>query len=132
MFNGFLAVIRSIILIVTLFILGNTMNRIVFERMREWGTLRALGDAGAEHPRPRRAGGLLPRARRIGPGHRPGLRGVELVNLCGGLPSERGPGCALHMIRLAPDLRAPSGSTSPRRGHGRPRLPLPGEAGPSA
>ncbi|MGO8694403.1 MAG: ABC transporter permease [Rectinemataceae bacterium] len=43
MFNGFLAVIRSIILLITLFVLGNTMNRIVFERMREWGTLRALG-----------------------------------------------------------------------------------------
>jgi putative ABC transport system permease protein len=43
MFMGFIAVIRAIILLVTLFILGNTMNRIVFERMREWGTLRALG-----------------------------------------------------------------------------------------
>jgi putative ABC transport system permease protein len=43
MFSGFLAVIRAIILLITLFVLGNTMNRIVFERMREWGTLRALG-----------------------------------------------------------------------------------------
>jgi len=43
MFAGFLAVIRTILLLVTLFILANTMNRIVFERMREWGTLRALG-----------------------------------------------------------------------------------------
>jgi putative ABC transport system permease protein len=43
MFNGFLAVIRAIILLVTLFIMANTMNRIVRERMREWGTLRAMG-----------------------------------------------------------------------------------------
>ncbi len=43
MFNGFLGVIRMIILIVTLFIMANTMNRIVRERMREWGTLRAMG-----------------------------------------------------------------------------------------
>jgi len=43
MFNGFLGVIRAIILLVTLFIMGNTMNRIIRERMREWGTLRAMG-----------------------------------------------------------------------------------------
>ena len=43
MFGGFLGVIRAILLLITLFILANTMNRIVFERMREWGTLRALG-----------------------------------------------------------------------------------------
>jgi putative ABC transport system permease protein len=43
MFGGFLNVIRAIILLVTLFILANTMNRIVRERMREWGTLRAMG-----------------------------------------------------------------------------------------
>lgn len=43
MFGGFLAVIRTILLLVTLFLLANTMNRIVLERMREWGTLRALG-----------------------------------------------------------------------------------------
>ncbi|MGO9412354.1 MAG: ABC transporter permease [Spirochaetia bacterium] len=43
MFSGFLNVIRAIILLVTLFIMANTMNRIVLERMREWGTLRAMG-----------------------------------------------------------------------------------------
>ncbi len=43
MFTGFLNVIRAIILLVTLFIMGNTMNRIVREWMREWGTLRAMG-----------------------------------------------------------------------------------------
>ncbi len=43
MFSGFLGVIRAIILLVTLFIMANTMNRIVRERMREWGTLRAMG-----------------------------------------------------------------------------------------
>jgi len=43
MFNGFLGVIRAIILLLTLFIMANTMNRIVRERMREWGTLRAMG-----------------------------------------------------------------------------------------
>ena len=106
MFNGFLAVIRSIILLVTLFILGNTMNRIVFERMREWGTLRALGTQ-------RRSIlalvvlegsflGLVGSAVGIGLGF--GLS--ELVNLGGGLPFREGAGLALRMIRLAPDLRA--------------------------
>ena len=41
--GSFLSVIRAIILLVTLFILANSMNRTVRERMREWGTLRALG-----------------------------------------------------------------------------------------
>ena len=41
--GSFLTVIRAIILLVTLFILANSMNRTVLERMREWGTLRALG-----------------------------------------------------------------------------------------
>ncbi|HUI72126.1 MAG TPA: FtsX-like permease family protein [Spirochaetia bacterium] len=41
--GSFLNVIRAIILLVTLFILANSMNRTVLERMREWGTLRALG-----------------------------------------------------------------------------------------
>ena len=43
MLNSFLAFIRAVILVVTLFILANSMNRIVRERMREWGTLRAMG-----------------------------------------------------------------------------------------
>jgi ABC-type lipoprotein release transport system permease subunit len=43
MLASFLAVIRAVILVVTLFILANAMNRVVVERMREWGTLRALG-----------------------------------------------------------------------------------------
>jgi putative ABC transport system permease protein len=41
--SSFLNFIRAIILLVTLFILANSMNRIVRERMREWGTLRAMG-----------------------------------------------------------------------------------------
>jgi putative ABC transport system permease protein len=41
--RSFLTVIRLIILLVTLFILANSMNRTVLERLREWGTLRALG-----------------------------------------------------------------------------------------
>lgn len=41
--QSFLTVIRAIILLVTLFILANSMSRMVRERMREWGTLRALG-----------------------------------------------------------------------------------------
>jgi putative ABC transport system permease protein len=41
--GSFLNVIRAIILLVTLFILANSMSRMVHERMREWGTLRAMG-----------------------------------------------------------------------------------------
>lgn len=43
MFQSFLGVIRLILLLITLFLLANTMNRIVHERTREWATLRALG-----------------------------------------------------------------------------------------
>ncbi|MGO8695586.1 MAG: ABC transporter permease [Rectinemataceae bacterium] len=43
MLMSFLDVIRAIILLVTLFILANSMSRAVLERMREWGTLRAIG-----------------------------------------------------------------------------------------
>jgi putative ABC transport system permease protein len=106
MFGGFLVVIRSIILLVTLFILGNTMNRIVFERMREWGTLRSLGTS--------KRGilalvllegsflGLVGSALGIGSG----FATSQLINLGGGLPFSEGTGLAKHMIRLAPDLRA--------------------------
>jgi putative ABC transport system permease protein len=106
MFAGFLQVIRAIILIVTLFILGNTMNRIVFERMREWGTLRAIGV-------PRRS--LL--ALVVLEGSFLGLAGSALgiafgfalsriINLCGGLPFSQGAGFPVFMIKLAPDARA--------------------------
>jgi putative ABC transport system permease protein len=43
MLMSFLDVIRAIILLVTLFILANSMSRTVLERMQEWGTLRAMG-----------------------------------------------------------------------------------------
>jgi putative ABC transport system permease protein len=106
MFAGFLQVIRMIILIVTLFILGNTMNRIVFERMREWGTLRAMGV-------PRRdllalvllEGsflGLAGSALGIGLG----FAVSRIVNLCGGLPFKMGAGLPVYMITLAPDASA--------------------------
>ena len=106
MFAGFLQVIRMIILVVTLFILGNTMNRIVFERMREWGMLRAIGA-------PRR--GLL--ALVLLEGSFLGLAGSVLgiglgfgasliINLCGGLPYSMGVGLPVYMIPLAPDAGA--------------------------
>lgn len=43
MYLSFLTVIRMIILLITLFILANTMQRLVHERSRELGTLRCLG-----------------------------------------------------------------------------------------
>jgi putative ABC transport system permease protein len=46
--NSFLIFIRMVILLVTLFILANAMNRVVLERMVEWGTLRAMGTTKAE------------------------------------------------------------------------------------
>jgi putative ABC transport system permease protein len=46
--NSFLVFIRTVILLVTLFILANAMNRVVLERMTEWGTLRALGTSKAD------------------------------------------------------------------------------------
>ena len=86
MFSGFLAVIRTIILLVTLFIMANTMNRIVRERMREWGTLRAMGmkkrsilllvvlEGGLQGVVGAALGVLI------------GLGVSELINLRGGLP----------------------------------------------
>jgi putative ABC transport system permease protein len=106
MVAGFLQVIRAIILIVTLFILGNTMNRIVFERMREWGTLRAMGT-------PRR--GLLVLVLLEGSflglagsalGIALGFAASSVVNLFGGLPFRQGAGFPIYMITLAPDARA--------------------------
>ncbi len=101
MFAGFLSVIRAILLLITLFILGNTMNRIVFERMREWGTLRALGTKSREIL------GLV-----VLEGAFQGLAGALLgiafgfvislvINLLGGLPMNNG--TTVHRILLIPD-----------------------------
>jgi putative ABC transport system permease protein len=43
MYAAFLQVIRLILLLVTIFIIANAMTMTVFERMREIGTLRAVG-----------------------------------------------------------------------------------------
>jgi putative ABC transport system permease protein len=106
MFSGFLDVIRTIILLITLFILGNTMNRIVFERTREWGTLRALGTKrrdimflvvlegcflGA-------AGALL--------GIALGYGAAAAINLAGGLPYHGTTSGQTVLVRIVPD--APS------------------------
>jgi len=101
MFAGFLSVIRAILLLITLFILGNTMNRIVFERMREWGTLRALGTKAREIL------GLV-----VLEGAFQGLVGALLgiaagfvvslaINLAGGLPFPTGG--AIVRIKVIPD-----------------------------
>lgn len=101
MFGGFLAVIRSILLLVTLFLLANTMNRIVLERMREWGTLRALGTKGRD---------IL--ALVVLEGAFQGFLGAVLgivgglvvslvVNLFGGIPYVNGD--EVYAIRVAPD-----------------------------
>lgn len=101
MFGGFLAVIRSILLLVTLFLLANTMNRIVLERMKEWGTLRALGTKGRD---------IL--ALVVLEGAFQGFLGAVLgivgglvvslvVNLFGGIPYVNGD--EVYAIRVAPD-----------------------------
>jgi putative ABC transport system permease protein len=106
MFAGFMQVIRAIILLVTLFILGNTMNRIVFERMREWGTLRAIGV-----PKRRLLSLVLLEGSLLGLagsvlGIGLGVAASIIVNLCGGLPYRMGAGLPLYMITLAPDAGA--------------------------
>jgi len=101
MFAGFLSVIRAILLLITLFILGNTMNRIVFERMREWGTLRAFGTKAREIL------GLV-----VLEGALQGLVGALLgiaagfvislfINLAGGIPFTDG--TTVRQIKVIPD-----------------------------
>jgi putative ABC transport system permease protein len=111
MFQGFLAVIQGILLLITLFILANTMNRIVFERMKEWGTLRAMGTKQSvllglivtE-------GGLLGLAGSIlGLGF--GFLLAAGFNLFGGLPFRNG-GTTL-LIPIHPDWAAAVGSIVP-------------------
>jgi len=104
MFNGFLGVIRAIILLVTLFIMANTMNRIVRERMSEWGTLRAMGT---------RKGGILLLV--VLEGFFQGIVGAalgilvgfglsELINLGGGLPFVNAGQRVI--VRLAPSIQS--------------------------
>jgi putative ABC transport system permease protein len=100
MFNGFLAVIRAIILLVTLFIMANAMNRIVRERMREWGTLRAMGmkkarilllvvlEGGLQGIVGAALGVLL------------GFGVSELLNLRGGLPAPFASGAQRVVVKL--------------------------------
>jgi putative ABC transport system permease protein len=47
MYEGFLGVIQAILLVITVFVVVNTMTMSVFERMREIGTLRSLGTTRA-------------------------------------------------------------------------------------
>jgi putative ABC transport system permease protein len=101
MFAGFLSVIRAILLLITLFLLGNNMNRIVFERMREWGTLRALGTKArgilglvvAEGTIQGVVGGLL--------GIAAGFVVALGINLAGGIPYVDG--TVVRSIRVVPD-----------------------------
>ncbi len=104
MFSGFQNVVRLIILLVTLFILANAMNRLVFERMREWGTLRAMGTKKRsilllivlEGCFQGLAGAVI--------GIGLGFAASFLINLGGGLPYHTGTESL--MVRIAPDARA--------------------------
>ena len=101
MFTGFLSVIRAILLLITLFILGNTMNRIVFERMREWGTLRALGTKAREILALVVLEGALQGLVGALLGIAAGFVVALVINLAGGLPFPDG--AAIRRIKVIPD-----------------------------
>jgi len=102
MFNGFLTVIRAIILIVTLFIMANTMNKVVLERMKEWGTLRAIGMKKARIVLMVVLEGCFQGVVGAAIGSALGFGVAALLNLHGGLPYLRDQSVVI--VRLAPTL----------------------------
>ena len=102
MFNGFLTVIRAIILLVTLFIMANTMNKVVLERMKEWGTLRAIGMKKARIVLLVVLEGCLQGVVGAAIGSALGFGVAALLNLHGGLPYLRDQSVVI--VRLAPTL----------------------------
>ncbi len=104
MFSTFLSVIQAIILIVTIFLLSNSLARSVLERQREWGTLRAMGS-------PARSIILLILTEGALWGLSGGVLGLalgfllsSLLNLGGGVPFHNGP--QLLSVQVHPDLLA--------------------------
>lgn len=86
MFATFLTVIQAILMLVTLFLLANSMARSVLERRREWGTLRALGTpAGAIVVIVLLEGLLLGGVGALA-GLGIGYAAAGIINLAGGLP----------------------------------------------
>ncbi|NNM68182.1 MAG: ABC transporter permease [Spirochaetales bacterium] len=86
MFTTFLTIIQAILMLVTLFLLANSMARSVLERRREWGTLRALGT-----PAPAIVVMVLLEGILLGgvgglAGLGVGYAAAGVINLCGGLP----------------------------------------------
>ena len=91
MLNSFLEFIRSVILLVTLFILANSMNRIVLERMREWGTLRAMGTKKAgHHGRSSFSRAVFRERRAAALGIGLGFAVAGIIDIAGGLPYSSG------------------------------------------
>lgn len=90
MLNSFLKFIRSVILLVTLFILANSMNRIVLERMREWGTLRAMGTKRRDVMMIVLLEGCLQGAAGAALGIGLGFAVAGIIDIAGGLPYSSG------------------------------------------
>lgn len=111
MFGGFLVVIRTILLLVTLFLLANTMNRIVFERMREWGTLRALGTKARQILALVVLEGALQGFLGAVLGIVAGLTLSLVINLFGGIPYVNGD--EVYSIKVAPDAATIWGNLVP-------------------
>ncbi len=104
MLASFLTVIRTVILVVTLFILANAMNRVVVERMREWGTLRALGAKKSDILAVVLWEGCLMGALGAGLGILLGFGIAGAINFGGGLSFHQGP--QLFQILVKPGLDA--------------------------
>jgi len=102
--GSFLGVIRAIILLVTLFILANSMNRAVRERMREWGTLRAFGTRKRDVLRIILAEGLLQGLLGAAAGIALGFLLSGVIDAAGGLTYRNG--AQAFLIKVRPGLDA--------------------------
>ena len=101
--GSFLNVIRAIILLVTLFILANSMNRTVLERMREWGTLRALGTKKKDILFVILWEGCLQGLLGAAAGIALGFLVSAIINAAGGLTYHNGAQAYAIMVRPGPD-----------------------------
>lgn len=111
MYNSFLAVISLILTIVTVFVIMNTMSMCVFERMRELGTMRAVGTKRSKIFAMLLSEGFFLGIFGSAGGICAGYLLIFLINLAGGIPFSYD-GFTYH-IKLYPELKDAAESALP-------------------